>query len=299
MKDLTQLFNSLTLLYYEYDKCQNKFIKDKSIDTKTSYNEFIKLTYELSKNDIQFFIDENRDIVISLHDNIFEHMKQRMKNFQYHLKNKNKNIYILSDKSIKYAKNIPLLNILPINRNINLDQYGALIFTSKNGVKSLDNINKEWKQIPSYAISTQTAKEIKNLGGNLVFIGKKKHGDEFALELVELLTKYKKVAYIGAKKIVSKFIDILSENNIICDHLPVYETVCVEYKEKINLPDNSIIIFSSPSTIECFFKNVYWKDSFKAISIGKTTKNYFPQNIQPILSENTTFQSCVQKAITL
>ncbi|MEA3315875.1 MAG: uroporphyrinogen-III synthase [Campylobacterota bacterium] len=299
MNDLTDFFNSLKLLYYEYDKYQNKFIKDISCDKNTIYLDFIKLTYQLSKNNIQFFIDENSDIVISKKDNLIEQIKQRIKNINYHIKNKNKNIYILSDKYLKYAKNIPLISTIPNMDSFEVEKYDAIIFTSKNGIIHLDSITKKWKKIPSYAISTQTAKEIKKFGGNLKFIGKKKHGDEFALELVDLLKDCKKVAYIGAKDVVSNLTNILIENNINCEHIPIYKTLCVEYENKIDLPDDSIIIFSSPSTIKCFLENINWKDSFRAISIGKTTKKYFPDNIKPIISDNTTLQSCVQTALNL
>ncbi|MBD3841175.1 MAG: uroporphyrinogen-III synthase [Campylobacterales bacterium] len=297
--DLTTLFNDLKLLYYKYDSYQNKFTKDNTCDTNATYGEFIKLTYELSKNEIQFFIDKNADIVITPKDSIIEHAKQIVKDISYHLKNKNKNIYILSDKYVKYAKNIPLINTISLINKIDLLEYDALIFTSKNGVIHINSVTDKWKTIPSYAISTQTAKEIKKLGGSLKFIGKEKHGDQFANELIPLLSQYKKVAYLGAKDIVSDLITILNENKIDCDHIAVYETVCVQYKEKINLPNDSIIIFSSPSTIRCFFKNVNWKESFKAISIGHTTKKYFPNNITPIISDDTTLQSCVQKALSL
>jgi len=298
MQDLTKFFNDLKLFYYEYDKYQNKFIKDKNYKKDEIYLEFIKLTYQLSKNNIQFFIDENKDIVISKKDNIIQHFKQRVKNFNYHIRNKNKNIYILSDKYIKYAKNIPLINTVPLLKSVDLEKYDAIIFTSKNGVKHLDNIDNSWKKIPSYAISTQTAKEIKQKNGYIKFIGEKKHGDEFAQELIPKL-KNKKVAYIGAKKIVSNLIDILNKNSISCDHISIYETICVDYEEKIDLPKDSIIIFSSPSTIKCFLENVNWCKSFRAISIGDTTKKYFPKDIKPIVSANTTLQSCVQLALSL
>ena len=299
MQSLKEIFDNLKLMYYEFDKYQNKFIKDHTASYEDSYYEFIKLTYELSKNSIQFFIDENSDIVLSNKDNLIGHIKQRVKNINYHINSKNKNIYILSDKYVKYAKNIPLINTIPCIENIEIDKYDALIFTSKNGAIHLNSITNKWKSIPAYAISTQTAKEIKALGGKLKFIGKEKHGNEFALELVKILNSSQKVAYIGAKNIVSDLLEILKENNINCEHIPVYETVCVEYEDKINLPDDSKIIFSSPSTIKCFFKNVNWKDSFTAISIGNTTKKYFPKEIKPLISENTSLQSCVQLALNL
>ncbi|WP_188108576.1 uroporphyrinogen-III synthase [Sulfurimonas lithotrophica] len=299
MKDLTNLFDDLKLLYYEYDIYQNKFIKDTQYDKDTVYNDFIKLTHELSKNGIEFFIDENSDVVISKKTGILRRIGQQVENLKYRVRNSDKNIFILNDQSVKYAKNIPLIKTTTLKSKLSLDIYDAIIFTSKNGVKHLNSMTNKWKNISTYAISTQTAKEVKKLGGKLTFVGKEKHGDEFALELVEQLSGKKKIAYIGAKDIVSNIKEILKKYNINCDHLPVYETKCVEYKKKIDLPDDSIIIFSSPSTVKCFFKNVQWKDTFKAISIGNTTKKSFPQNIIPIVSNNTTLQSCVQKAINI
>ena len=162
----------------------------------------------------------------------------------------------------------------------------------------MENSTKDWKSIPSYAISNKTADVIADKGGNLVFTGQKKHGDQFANELIEKL-QGKKVAFIGAKEVVSNLVDILNKNQINCIHIPMYETKCVEYNSKINLPDNSIIIFSSPSTIKCFFKNISWKENFQAISIGDTTAKYFPEYVKPIISEDTSLQSCVQKALSL
>lgn len=210
-----------------------------------------------------------------------------------------KNIYILSDTQVEHAKNIPLIETKLIESKIDIDKYDALIFTSKKGVIHLNQLlGQKWKKIPSYAISKQTAKEIQNHNGNLVFTGEKQHGDKFAHELIKLLQR-KKVAYIGAKKVVSDLHNILNNNGVNCDHIAVYETICVEYEQKLDLPDNSIIIFSSPSTIKCFLKNAIWKDSFQAISIGHTTKKYFPNYIKPIVADDTSLKSCVQKALSL
>jgi uroporphyrinogen-III synthase len=299
MKDLTKMFESLKLFYYEYDKYNNKFVKDQDSQPDAVYNDFIKLTYELSKQHIGFFVDENSDVVISQDTGMFKQLKHKVQNMKDHISNSSKNIYILSDKHVEYAKNIPLINTVTIKSEIDLDSYSAIVFTSKNGVKHLNAITQKWKSIPSYAISTQTAKEIKKYGGKLAYVGKEKHGDKFAKELLEIFDTNAKVAYIGAKDVVSNIESILNENGVKCDHIPVYETVCVEYDEKIDLPDDSKIIFSSPSTVKCFFKNVEWKDTFKAISIGDTTKKYFPKEITPVLSDNTTLQSCVQKALNL
>ena len=212
--------------------------------------------------------------------------------------NYTKNIYILSDTPVKHAKNLPLIQITPIKKEIDFSGFDALIFTSKNAIKAIEDINPNWKKLPCYAISNKTAKVIKEYGGKVAFISEKKHGDAFAYELIDHL-KNKKVLFLGAKKVVANLVEILNENGVTCVHEPIYETSCVEYKEKITLPKNSIIVFSSPSTIECFFKNILWDESFQAISIGHTTAKFFPEYIKPLISDTTSLQSCVQKALSL
>jgi len=207
-------------------------------------------------------------------------------------------IYLLSDKKQNGVINLPVFEINNIKTTIDLKKYDALIFTSKNAIYSIDSFNKQWKSIPSYAIAPQTGNIIKKLGGNLEFIGKKNHGNEFAFELIKIL-KGKKVLYLRGNKVVSTLTSILNENDIICDELIVYESICKKYNEKFNLPKSSIIIFSSPSTIKCFFKNSSWDKSFRAIAIGKTTAKYFPDYIQPIISDNTSLESCINKALEL
>jgi len=297
-KDISGISKKLNLLYYEYDSHQNRFMADHSYPKEVIRSELIKLTYELSKNNVAFFTDGKSNVIIAPKYNIFSRLKQRIKNIFFDIKSHRKDIYVLSDKQVKYAKSLPVIETQMIEGKIDLGSYEALVFSSKNGVKYIDRLTTEWKKIPAYAISAQTAKEIKKLGGKVAFVGKEKHGDEFAHELLKLLTG-KKTAYIGAQSIVSNFMKILKENAIECDHIPVYHTVCKAYEKKISLPKGSVIIFSSPSTIECFFKNVAWDESFTAISIGKTTAKYFPDSIQPLIAENTSLESCVYKALSL
>ena len=298
MKKIEKLLEPLNLIYYEYDSKENLLVLDKNWSKDYIFDELIKITYMLSSNHIKFYIDENKSIVMSDTDTLLNKIKRYFKSIICNISNSRMNIYILSDKKVKWAKNLPVFEIQPIKQDIDLSNYDAIIFTSKNAIYSINDIDKTWKKKPAYVIAPQTAKIVKHLGGNLKFIGKEKHGDEFALELVE---KYKgeKVLYIRGSKVVSGLINILNTNDIICDELIVYETVCKEFDRQITLPKNSTIIFSSPSTIKCFLKNISWDESFKAISIGHTTAKYFPSNIIPIIADTTSLESCVKKAIEL
>jgi len=202
-----------------------------------------------------------------------------------------KNIYLLSDTKIQSSDiiHLPIFQIKFLPYNIDYSKYDALIFTSKNGIYSLND--EIWKNLPSYAISKKTAEVIKQYNGNLCFTGNNGHGDNFAYELVKYL-KNKKVLYIRAYEVVSSLVDILQNNSIECDQIITYKTECKIYSH-YKLFSNAKIIFTSPSTIKCFLKSFQWNDSYTAIAIGKTTASYFPTTWNYKISQERTILSTI------
>lgn len=285
-----KVIDSLNLIYYEYDKNKNTLIKDINYTNRFSDMEFFKITYYLSKENIPFKVLKNKSI--SLAKTSFS-IKSCVSSIIENVKNQN--IFLLNDKKVYGANNIPLFKIVYLNKKIDLFNYDAIIFTSKNAIKAIDCINKDWKSIPSYVISEQTAKLVKDLNGKVEYVSKIKHGNEFAYEILESL-KNKKVLYIRGREIVSNLINILKMNNINCVDEVIYENCFNDSVKTIKIPKNSKIIFTSPSSIKYFFKVFSWDESYKAISIGKTTAQYFPRNIKPFIADNTSFKSCVDKA---
>ena len=207
-------------------------------------------------------------------------------------------IYVLSDKKIKNINNLPTFEIKFLPSQIDISNYEALIFTSKNAVLSLDSFNDQWKQIPAYAISYKTAQCVGKNGGDLEYTGINGYGNKFAQELIPKL-KDKKVLYIKPKKVLSKLVEILQINNIICDELVTYETICKTYTITSKPPKNSIIILSSPSTLKCFLNTFGWDDSYFAVSIGRTTTKFIPDYIKYKVAKYTSLDSCVKLARTL
>ena len=202
-------------------------------------------------------------------------------------------IYLLSNQKYSDVENLEVFHIEYIKSDIDLSSYDALIFTSKNAVYSLDSFNKDWKNIDSYVIAPKTSQIVEKLGGKVVFTGITSHGNEFAQELINLL-KNKRVLYIKALKTVSNLVEILKENSILIDELVTYQTSCK--KSNILLEDNSVFIFTSPSSVECFFNQYSWNDSYKAIVIGKTTAKYLPKNINYTISSETSIDECIKLA---
>ncbi len=206
-------------------------------------------------------------------------------------------IYLLNNSKFNGAENLEVFRIEYIQNDISLKNYDALIFTSKNAVYSLNSFNKDWKEISSYAIAPQTAKIIEEEGGKVEFIGTSGHANEFANELIKDL-KNKKVLYVRALKVVSNLSKILKKKGIEVDEIITYKTVCNNDLDR-KLEEGSKIIFTSPSSVKCFFKNYSWNDSFMAIAIGQTTANYLPKSINFKISSETSIEECIKLAQNL
>jgi len=204
-------------------------------------------------------------------------------------------IYLLNDMSVDGVKNIPLLGIRFLPKQINILEYDALVFTSKNAAYALDSFNDTWKNVPCFVIAQKTAKIIEALGGSIAYVGNSGHGNEFASELIPVL-KNKRVLYLRAKKVVSNLFSLLKEAHINVDEAIIYETACNKIKNLEVPKKGSVIIFSSPSTIECFFENFSWDSSYKAVVIGQTTAQYLPKHVPYVVSKSTSIEECIALA---
>lgn len=203
-------------------------------------------------------------------------------------------IVLLSNSYFEGVFNLPIFDIEYIDLNFNITKYDALIFTSKNAIYSLDKSKLNWKGIESYVIAPKTAEVLKKYNANLVFTGVNSHGNEFANELIPLL-KNKKTLYIRGEKSVSNLFTILKESGVDIEEQIAYRTVCSNQKIQ-TLNNNSIIIFTSPSSVNCFFKNYSWQSTYKAIAIGNTTAKFLPQNVEVYISDVQSIESCISLA---
>ena len=205
-----------------------------------------------------------------------------------------KEIFILSDTRVSGAKNLNLLHIEYFPINIELESYEAIIFTSKNSVKAikLSNINISTKEV--YSIGSGTTKALNNINIQPLYTADSKTGDEFGAILSEKL-QGKKVIFFRAKEIISNIANTLQSSGVMVDEYITYETSCHRNVQS-TIPPNSIIIFSAPSTVECFLKNFTWEKSYKAVAIGSVTLQALPSYIEVVQSDEHTLESCVKKA---
>jgi len=207
------------------------------------------------------------------------------------------NIYILSEKKFGGALNLPVIKIKFLKFDVELSKYDALVFTSKNGVEAIDRVDKEWRNKEIYSIGSGTTKAIKEKGAKVTYTAKSSYGDDFAKEIKDKLQN-KKVLFLRAKVVTSKLNEILKNSGIVLEEKVVYETVCND--EALQEPQKgSVIIFSSPSTIECFFKKFSWDESYRVVVIGEKTASFVPKEIGYTLAPKQTIPSCIQTAKNL
>lgn len=296
---ISRILDKLNIVYYSYDLKNNMLVLDKRYSNTHTLGELIKLTYYFTSKRIKFDVLKDKSIIFEKDATIPYKVKRALNQMVVDLKNNQKNIYLLNDKKVKYAKNLPLFDIKFLkNLNCNIDQYDALVFTSQNGILALNEVDDKWKNIPSFVISEQSGKLIKELNGKLKFFSRARHGDFFAQELIPLL-KDKKVLYVRGEKVASDIMSILIKEDIDCDEVVMYKNIELSNIVQKKLPKNATIVFSSPSTVEYFLKHYQWEETYKAVAIGNTTAQCLPECIKYVIADTTSLESCVQKAIEI
>jgi len=203
-------------------------------------------------------------------------------------------IYLLTDQKIDVVENYPVIKINFLSPSFSFENTDYLIFTSKNGVRAVNNLTDEWKNFPSLAIGKATANEIEKLGGKVEYIAKSAYGEEFAKEINQIY-KNKTFLFFRAKKLVSNIQKEFINNTL--KEVIVYETVCNTPDEQFKKP--SIVIFTSPSTVNCFSK-IHSFEYITPIAIGHKTKRELSKYIKKIYMPDTpSVKECVMLAKSL
>ncbi|MGH2266859.1 uroporphyrinogen-III synthase [Campylobacter taeniopygiae] len=203
-------------------------------------------------------------------------------------------IYLLNKASFEGVKNLILNEIVFFNIKLDLDQYDALICTSKNALIALQknkiplNLDME-----IYTIGKSTACFAQKLGFKNIKIAKKPYASEFFQEFKDEL-KNKKCLYLRAKIIASSLNLDLKNNGVDLDEVVVYENVFKSSSEILIHP--SIFIFTSALSVENFFKNYSLHENDIAISIGNSTAKKLFDFKNLFVCEKQSIEACVALA---
>jgi len=205
------------------------------------------------------------------------------------------NIYLLSPLIKDDTFSLPMIAFTNVAKTISLSTCDTLMFTSKQAVKTAEILNETWKNIPCLAIGSATAKQIIELGGRVLYQPKSFYGKVLSQDIIKKF-KDKNILYLRPKEVSFDSKTFLSKAGITLEEQIIYETRCIAYDKKETPRKNAIIIFTSPSTIHCFFKSFLWDESYTAIVIGQSTKNHLPKNVRYEVANEATIDACVEKA---
>jgi uroporphyrinogen-III synthase len=206
--------------------------------------------------------------------------------------NKRKPIYLFSISSHPDAISINSLDITFFKPKIDFSQYDALIITSKQASKALQAYDREdFIDLPALCVSTQSAKSYELLGGKILDIGGG-YGDNL-VEKIRSYPKTRRWLYLRAKVVASNFVEVCKKEGFLIDEALLYESNCSKEIENISVDESAILIFTSPSSVQCYLKKHKFSHQQLIVVIGKTTAKALPENVQYIISPETTIESCM------
>jgi uroporphyrinogen-III synthase len=204
-------------------------------------------------------------------------------------------IYLLSPKVKEGTNSLPMIDFTIVAKTIDFSDSNTLMFTSKQAVVTADKIDKSWKDYPSVAIGPATKKQIEDLGGRVIYYPKSFYGETLAKDIGQFF-RDKKLLYLRPKEISFDSKSFLEKEGIVLQEQIIYETSCIKYSTEEKPSKDSIIIFTSPSTIHCFFKNFKWDKSYTAVVIGHATKVHLPKDAKYEVADEPLIDSCIEKA---
>ena len=209
-----------------------------------------------------------------------------------------KKIYLFATSEYENVLNIKSLEVNLLKPHIDFSKYDYLIITSKQTVKALKQYEKEdFINIPALCVSVKTANAYKEFGGKVLAIGDG-YGDNL-VKNIENFSKDTKWLYLRAKLIASNFVQKSKDKGYKIDEEILYASECSKEILDVRVKESSILIFTSPSSIECFLKNNSIHPESNIIVIGETTAKHLPEGVKYTVSENTSIQSCIELALKI
>lgn len=207
-----------------------------------------------------------------------------------------KKIYLFATSKSEYAINIKSLAVRFLTPSIDFSKYDHLIITSKQIIKALQNYDKTlFMRIPALCVSQKTASAYSEFGGKVLAYGSG-YGDELIHNILEY-PKDKKWLYLRGEVVVSDFANNARELGYTINEEVLYVSECSQEILDVRVNDDSTLIFTSPSAIECFLKNNTIHPNARVIVIGTTTAASLPNGVKYEISKTTSIESCVEAAL--
>ena len=209
-----------------------------------------------------------------------------------------KQIYLFSISSHPDATSINSLSVDFLKPTIDFSKYDYLIITSKQTSEALKQYDRsEYVNKQALCVSKQSALSFEALGGKVLDIGGG-YGDNLESKIREF-PKDTQWLYLRAKIVASDFVQKCQDDGYEISEAVMYSSDCSQEIMDVEVEDEAILIFTSPSSLNCFLKKHTINPKSKVIVIGTTTAKAVPEAIEYHLSKETTIQSCMELAQTL
>ncbi len=206
-------------------------------------------------------------------------------------------IYLLSQTKKEGVVSLPMIKSVKVAKSIDFSTCDTLLFTSKNCVDMVDSIDKRWREYPIISIGEATTQKIKELGGSILF-SSKGYGESLVQDITQKFS-HLKLLFLRPKVVATDIRSQLQTFGITIDEQIIYETQCVHHDTMKKPLKGSVIIFTSPSTVKCFFDNFEWDESYRAVAIGRVTANAFPKSIDCVIPQKPLIDTCIKEAQNL
>jgi len=204
-------------------------------------------------------------------------------------------VYLLSPTPREGTHSLPMIGFAITAEKIDFGTCDTLMFTSKQAVKAAEQIDPRWKTYPSVAIGGATRKQIEDLGGEVIYHPKHFYGAYLAEDIASYFSD-RKLLYLRPESVSFDSAAFLAQKGIKLHEQVIYRTSCVTYSKDAQPQKGAVIIFTSPSTIHCFFKNFVWDESYTAVIIGEATREHLPENVVYAVAKEPLIDSCIEKA---
>ncbi|MHC3993494.1 uroporphyrinogen-III synthase [Thiomicrolovo sp. ZZH C-3] len=188
---------------------------------------------------------------------------------------------------------LPILETAWLQPEVDLSRIDGIIFTSKNGVDALEQIAPEWKSVPVLCVGRGTQQRVEALGGTVA--GTVKGYGEMLYALIRERFPRFRWLYARPRVVASDFASRLREEGIAVEEAVVYETLCRADSVEVTIPDDSVLIFTSPSALQCFQRRFTLTQTHTVVAIGRTTEKSLPGRKVHLASEPTV-AACVALA---
>lgn len=203
-------------------------------------------------------------------------------------------IYLISKTPFPGVIHLPVLRIQFLTPKIDFSRYQGIIATSKEAIKALTDYPDNWKRLRCLCVSEATGAFAKEAGA-LDVVNAGGYGDLIP-EMMAKNPDIERWLYLRPYEIASQWPEDARRSGMNVDEVIVYQTECNEALDMVRPEADGVLIFTSPSSIECFRKRYEILPTQDVVVIGTTTQQALPEKIKSVLSDIRTVSSAVDKA---